>query len=196
MRFQVLTTLLLCAFLGAVPLVTGCTKVPVTSISKLSRINFETTNLSVLRAAILLPSYLRPSPNGVWLQIAVSSEDGSQLKRKLELVEVDDPEAATINVESADDRQLFAYELSASGTRALDELRRKALEAKQQGTKGSLSVSIGADACSISSVPRGPVPVTTYLKTAETKSFVPLVRNADLRTAMPDGRLELEPCPR
>ncbi|BAQ15948.1 hypothetical protein [Methyloceanibacter caenitepidi] len=196
MRFQVLTTLLLCVFLGVVLLAAGCTTVPVASMAKLSRIDFETTDLSVLRAAILLPSYLRPAPDGVWLWIAVSGDDGPKLERKLELVEVDDAEAATINVESDGARQLYAYGLSATATRALDDLRQEALRAKQRGTKGSLMVSVAADACSTGSVPAGPVPVNTYLKTSETKSFVPLVRNVDLRTGMPDGRLELKPCPR
>src|SRR5204862_4868523 len=50
---------------------TGCGHMPVTSMVKLARVDFETSDPAQLRAAIKLPRSLRPLPNGVRLRIAV-----------------------------------------------------------------------------------------------------------------------------
>ena len=49
----------------------GCSHMPVTSMVKLARVDFETSDPAQLRAAIKLPRTLRPQPNGVALRIAV-----------------------------------------------------------------------------------------------------------------------------
>jgi hypothetical protein len=51
--------------------ISGCSHMPVTSMVKLARIDFETSDPAQLRAAIKLPRTLRPRPNGVALRIAV-----------------------------------------------------------------------------------------------------------------------------
>jgi len=196
MRFQILATLLLCAFLGIILLATGCTSIPVTSLAKLSKVDFETTDLSVLRAAVQLPSYLRPLPGSARLLVTVERSGVPKIERTLRLQEVDDPEAATINVESAVGRRLYAYALSPKAARSLEQLRSQLL-AEQSGTeKRNLTLSVAADACHTAIPPDGPVPMTTYLKTTETRSFVPLIRNMDLRTLAPGQPLTIRACPR
>jgi hypothetical protein len=49
----------------------GCGHMPVTSMVKLARVDFETSDPAQLRAAIKLPQALRTRPNGVSLGIAV-----------------------------------------------------------------------------------------------------------------------------
>ena len=49
----------------------GCSHMPVTSMVKLARVDFETSDPAQLRAAIKLPRTLRPQPNGVTLRLAV-----------------------------------------------------------------------------------------------------------------------------
>src|SRR5204863_7774301 len=49
----------------------GCSHMPVTSMVKLARVDFETSDPAQLRAAIKLPRTLRPQPNGVALRIVV-----------------------------------------------------------------------------------------------------------------------------
>lgn len=197
MRFQFLSTVLLCVFLGAILVATGCTSVPVASMAKLSRIDFDTTDISVLRAAVLLPSYLSPLPGTARLDVTVERSGAPKIERTLPLLEVDDPEAATINVEAKTGRHLYAYALSPESARTVDRLRRQLLaERRSASDKRNLTLRVAADACHTASLPAGPVPMTTYLKTAETKSFVPLVRNLDLRTLAPGQPLDIQPCPR
>ena len=50
---------------------TGCGHMPVGSMAKLARVDFETSDPAQLRAAIKLPRTLRARPNGVALRISV-----------------------------------------------------------------------------------------------------------------------------
>lgn len=197
MRFQVFTTLLLCGFLGAVLIATGCTTMPIASMANLSRIDFETTDVSALRAAVLLPAYLRPLPDSARLVVVVKRSGAPTIENSLLLREVDDPDAATLDTEGASDKRLYAFSLSAGSARALEQLRRDVnSEPRKAGEKRSLTLKIAAKACRTTAIPNGPVRMTTYLKTAETTSFVPLVRNLDLRTLAPGQPLDIHPCPR
>jgi hypothetical protein len=197
MRFQILTALLLCVLLGATLLATGCTTIPVASMVKLSRIDFETTDLSALRAAVLLPAYMQPLPGTARLLVTVERSGTPKIEESLALHEVDDPEAATLNVESTGDRRLYAFSLSAESARTLEKLRHEVRsEPRRDGEKRNLTLKVAAKACHTNAIPDGPVPITTYLKTTETKSFVPLTRNVDLRTLVSGQPLEIQPCPR
>src|SRR5437762_11052175 len=51
--------------------VAGCGHMPLTSMVKLARVDFETSDPAQLRAAIKLPRALQPRPNGMVLRIAV-----------------------------------------------------------------------------------------------------------------------------
>ena len=197
MRFQLLTTLLLLAFLGLFMLAGGCSKVPVTSMMKLARIDFETTDLSALRAAILLPASLRPSPGTGRLTVVLEQSDGSTEKHTFKLREIEDPEAAMLNEEAESAGRIYAYTLSSRAVRTFEQLRREALAARGNGRGGSkMTLSIAADACHVADPQQGRLAITTYLKTKETRSFVPLVRNFDLRTLSRGKPLDLRPCPR
>ncbi len=59
-----------------------------------------------------------------------------------------------------------------------------------------MTLSIAADACHVADLPLRRLNVTTYLKAEETKSFVALVRNFDLRTLAGGKPLDLKLCPR
>lgn len=196
MRFEFLASLLLGVFLGLVLLGTGCTSVPVSSLMKLGRVDFETTDLSALRAAVLLPSYLRPLPGTGQLTITLDRDDGTRLQESFGLRETDDPEAALLNEEEGKSGQrLYAYALSPEAARTLSRLRTQAAATHRPGTKQNLSLAIGAKACHVGKLPAGPLPMTSYLKTPETRSFVPLARNMDLRKLAPTKVLDLAPCP-
>lgn len=197
MRFQFFTTLLLLAFLGLFLFVSGCSKVPVTSMMKLARVDFETTELSALRAAILLPKGVRPLPGTGRLAVALRQKDGAMENHVFELAEIEDAEALMLNEESGGASRVFAYTLSPQAVRTLDRLRSDALAARASGQTGSkMTLSIAAGACHVAGPPSGPIPITTFLKTEETKSFVPLVRRVDLRNLAGNKPLDLPRCPR
>ncbi len=93
MGFQFLAALLLLAFLAPFVLAGGCSKVLVTSVIKLARIDFETTDLSALRAAILMPVSLRPGPGTGRLTVAFERGDGSRHDHVFRLREIEDHES-------------------------------------------------------------------------------------------------------
>jgi hypothetical protein len=64
--------------------------------------------------------------------------------------------------------------------------RSRLMQKKKDGSKGSLSISVRPDACRVAPLPDAPLPFSTYLKTAETGSYVPLVRDLDLRQFDPE----------
>src|SRR5215510_6352739 len=69
----------------------GCGHMPVTSMVKLARVDFETSDPAQLRAAIKLPRILRPRPNGVALRIAVRVGSSPEEARDFMLRELSEP---------------------------------------------------------------------------------------------------------
>lgn len=196
MRFQLVTTLLLVVFLCLFVLLTACGPMPVASMVKLARVDFATTNLAALRAAVLLPIALRPLPGTGQLTLVIEPGDGSKIDHSVKLLEIDDAEAAMLNQEAKAGARVYAYTLSPKALRDLEQLRGEVLAARDRAKRRPrLTLHITADACRQSRLPAGALPITTYLKTAETRSFVPLARNVDLRTLGGDKPLVLLPCP-
>ena len=60
---------------------------------------------------------------------------------------------------------------------------------KSSGQGGSISISVQPQACKTAELPEGPVYLTTFLRTAETGSYVTLARDVDLRTLAPEQAL-------
>lgn len=197
MGFQLFTGLLMVAFLTPFVFASGCNKVPVTSMVRLARVDFETTDLSSVRAALLLPRTLRPMSGTGRLTVMRRHTDGSVEDHVFKLKEIEDPEVVMLNEETRGPARIYAYALPLEGLRTLERLRHDALRARNAGATGSkMTLGIAAEACHLGPKPAGPLPITTYLKTEETKSFVPLVRNIDLRTLTGGKPLDLRPCPR
>jgi hypothetical protein len=56
------------------------------------------------------------------------------------------------------------------------------MQKKKDGVSGSLAISVRPDTCRTGPLPSGPVLLSTYLRTGETNSYVPLARDVDLRS--------------
>jgi hypothetical protein len=82
---------------------------PVTSMVKLARVDFETSDPAQLRAAIKLPRTLRPQPNGVALRIAVQVGRAPEEARDFMLREL--PEPAELTREAGAGSHIFAYRI-------------------------------------------------------------------------------------
>lgn len=165
--------------------VTGCSHMPVTSMVKLARIDFETTDPAQLRAAIKLPRTLRPQPNGVLLRIAVRVGRAPEEARDFMLREL--PESGELVREASAGSHVFAYRIDDSDLARLRAFRGELIAKKSSGQKGSISISVRPQACKVGELAEGPVFFTTYLRTAETKDYVPLARDVDLRSIVPDA---------
>jgi hypothetical protein len=162
----------------------GCSHMPVTSMVKLARVDFETSDPVQLRAAIKLPRTLRPRPNGVALRIAVQVGRAPEEARDFILREM--PEPAELTREASADSHIFAYRIDDSDLARLAAFRAELIAKKSSGQKGSISISVRPQACKAGELADGPVYFTTYLRTAETKDYVALARDVDLRSIVPD----------
>jgi hypothetical protein len=162
----------------------GCSHMPVTSMVKLARVDFETSDPVQLRAAIKLPRTLRPRPNGVALRIAVQVGRAPEEARDFILREM--PEPAELTREASADSHIFAYRIDDSDLARLAAFRAELIAKKSSGQKGSISISVRPQACKAGELADGPVYFTTYLRTAETKDYVALAREVDLRSIVPD----------
>jgi hypothetical protein len=165
----------------------GCGHVPVTSMVRLARIDFETTDPERLRVAVKLPQALKARAEGTVLRITVRLASGAEESRDFSLREVDEREALAGEAEAGAEIATFAV-----ATRDVAELRlfRAALIQKQKGgSGGALTIKVKPDACRTEPLPNGPVLFSTYLKTAETNGYVPLTRDVDLRRVDPNQDL-------
>jgi hypothetical protein len=161
----------------------GCGHVPVTSLVKLARIDFETSDPAQLRAAVKLPVMLRPMPRGVVLRIAVKAGRSEQETRDFMLREL--PEPAELASEVSSEARVYAYRLDDVDVVRLTAFRSELLARKRAGQGGGISISVLPRACKTAELPDGPIYFTTYLRTAETVAYVTLARDVDLRSLVP-----------
>jgi len=168
----------------------GCSHTPVTSMVKLARVDFETSDPAQLRAAIKLPRTLRPRPNGVALRIAVQVGRAPEEARDFMLRELPGP--AELRREAGADSHIFAYRIDDSDLARLVAFRAELIAKKSSGQKGSISISVRPQACKAGELPDGAIYFTTYLRTAETKDYVALARDVDLRSIVPNAAVVAE----
>jgi hypothetical protein len=190
------------ALLALCLLLCGCGQVPVTSLIKLARIDFQNTDPAQLRVAIQLPPVLRPLPRGITLRIAVkfgrSQESQKQESQKQESQrqesqeEVRDfmlrelPTPAELARQIASDTRVYAYRLEDADVVRLTAFRTELLARKSAGQMGGISISVVPRACKTAELPDGPIYFTAYLRTAETVDYVTLARDLDLRSLIPE----------
>ncbi len=172
----------------------GCGHVPVTSMIKLARIDFQTTDPARLRIAVKLPRALKARAEGTAFRVTVKLANGSEASRDFALREIN--EAAELADEAEPGSEIATFAIA---EREIVDVRmfRAALIQKQQGRSGgAMKISVRPDACRLEALPAGPVVFTTYLKAAETGSYVPLARDLDLRTLDPGRDLAalVPPC--
>jgi hypothetical protein len=166
----------------------GCGHMPVMSMVKLARVEFDKTDPALLRAAVKIPKVLRPMAQGVALRISVGLRSGERETHDFLLSEISDPaELYALRPEVDAGSQIYAYRLSAAEVERLGLFRAGLLKRQQAGggRGGSLTIEIKPDVCRTGTIAPGPVLTTTYLRTGESGGYVPLARNVDLRTVIP-----------
>jgi hypothetical protein len=168
----------------------GCSHMPVTSMIKLARVDFETSDPAQLRAAIKLPRSLRARPNGVALRVSVQVGRAPEEARDFTLREL--PEPAELARESSVGNHIFAYRIDDADLTRLAAFRAELIAKKSSGQKGSISISVRPQACKVGELPDGPIYFSTYLRTAETKDYVALARDVDLRSIVPNAAVVAE----
>ena len=181
--------------IAAGALLPACSHMPVTSMVRLARVDFTNTDPAQLRAAVKLPRAVQPRPQGVALRIGVTLASGHEEFQDFLLREVSDPaDVVVLHRELDASTHVFAYRLDAAEVARLVAFR-DALKRRQEanrGRGGAITIAIRPDACRTADLANRPVYVTTYLRTAETGSYVPLTRDVDLRTIAPGRDLVAE----
>ena len=176
----------------------ACTSIPISSLPKLARIDFMTTDLSLMRVAIALPQALAPKPQGVVMEMKYRVGEEAEQAESLKLVEsklVQDKQG--VPADQAKNQTLHVFQLSTSDVQKLNALRQRLMEAKKQHQKGSLSFGVSAkEFCKLSNLPSGPALTTTYVLTSETESYVTMVQDYNLRSdaKTAEGLDKLESC--
>jgi hypothetical protein len=168
----------------------GCSHMPVTSMVKLARVDFETSDPAQLRAAIKLPRTLRPQPNGVVLRLAVQVGRAPEEARDFMLRELPAPAELTREVDPGSD--VFAYRIDDADLARVAAFRNELIAKKSSDQRGSISISVRPQACKAGELPDGPIYFTTYLRTAETRDYVALTRDVDLRSIVPNAAVVAE----
>lgn len=184
--------------LAATILLAACGSIPLMSYVALSRIDFATTDLDVMRVAVRLPEAIRPRPDGVEMQAVTKIGDGPEQKTTFLLVPMPDSPALTglVEVESPG-FGTYVYRLSASDVQRFQALRGELSRHQQAGERSSLGLGIETkEFCRLLVVPEGPLPVTTFLFTSETGRYVVITDRLDLRRDEKTANelLNLGPC--
>jgi hypothetical protein len=161
----------------------GCATVPLTSIPKLGRIDFKTTDLGQLRVAMIMPKTLKPKGNSIEMVTKLSFEGESPQTNKLQLAQsFAQADFAGLPTDLAPDQKIYVYLLSPAERAKLEQTRRDAQIAKSKGKKGTLDISFAfKEFCSEGALSAAPILTSTYLSSSETDGYVPLNRNLDLR---------------
>jgi hypothetical protein len=177
----------------------GCTTMPVTSMVKLARVDLSSTDPALLRAAIKLPNGLRIRPHGNALRITVRLRNGEEETQDFALQPATDPsEHAALRAERDAGTHVAAYRIDPAELARVTAFRDR-LKSRQQATGGSggtLTISVRPQACRAGALPDGAILFTTYLRTQETNSYVPLARDLDLRGLAPSQDIAtlIPPC--
>lgn len=175
----------------------GCGSVPLTSIPPLARIDAKTTDLSMLRVAIQLPETLRPRSGGVRLDVVTKLTGEAEARTSFAMMEISEARERAGLQAPPQGASIHAYRLSPADAARFEALRASMIEQGKQGKRGSMGLGVGArEFCRAKAAPQTSLPVTIYLMTSETKSFVPVVRDFDLLSdpAMAGGLASIQPC--
>jgi len=155
---------------------------PVTSMIRLARVDFETTDPAQLRAAVRLPQVLQPLPHSMVLRVAVAVGRNAPESRDFVLREI--PQPVELAGEVRAEERIFAYRLDDADVPRVSAFRSELIARKRDGRGGAIAISVVPRACKVAELPDGPILFTTYLRTAETVDYVAVARDVDLRTLL------------
>ena len=164
-----------------VGLVSACGHTPISSMVKLRNFDPATTDVKQLSVAVVLPHQYRIQRGGVVMTLELRKKDGSETKKEVFVLttSLSSEDKLMLAKISEPGRQIIAYRIRPYDIKRFNAIRKFTLE--QRPTKlWEGSFNIGAKACRLEDVPPKALPISIYLKSSETKSFVPFIVNADL----------------
>lgn len=176
----------------------ACTSIPLTSIPKLARINFMTTDIPQIRIAITAPPQLglMKPPGYFTYKYQIGGE--AEHEDKIALEETFDPvERANVPDDIPPGSSLHVFRMPSASADQLQKLRDDEKQRATNGKKhGSLTIGIVGNFCKKSELPVGPILSTDFVLTSETQGWVTFTRNYDLRSTKTgqDELAKIESC--
>ena len=175
---------------------TGCASAPPAHQTTLQGVDFANTDLTQFAAGVGMPRSLVPLPDSARLNVTVTARDGTESVYPVRLAPSplqEDWDA--LRHDAGNERTVVAYRIPPGELARLEAFRAAFLK-QRSGAKGApeLRLSVGAAACHTGDLPEGALPMTTYVRTVETGSFVELLAGLDLRRFADGARLD-EPIP-
>lgn len=156
----------------------ACGHVPVRSLLAMSRIDFATTDLPALRAALRIPDAYHARANRMVVEVV--QEGRPAIREEFALERLTSPaELSLLGSERRAGTEIIAYKLPDAAIATFTALRAKAAEAKAEKRKGSLTLKLEPDFCYVSEPPKDSLVFSTYLRTSETRTYVPVLIDLD-----------------
>jgi len=182
-------------------LLAACSHVPVETMWKLRKFDPMTADPATIRAAVAAPALYAPREGGAKMVLTQTRRGGEEVMR-LEIVLEEVPVVSETGLARVRPRRgsvLRAYRIGDKDVPRLIEARRQAAErsAKEPGVYAG-SFAVGVDGCRVGDVALPEeVRVSTWIKTADTDGYIPLIDDIDLvATVGRDKLLEASPaCP-
>jgi len=157
---------------------TACGHVPVRSMLAMSRIDFTTTDLSTLRAALRIPDAYQARANRMVVEVVQEGRPAIREEFALERL-TSTAELSLLGSERRAGTEIIAYKLPDAAIATFTALRAKAAEAKAEKRKGSLTLKLEPDFCYVTEPPKDSLIFSTYLRTSETRTYVPVLVDLD-----------------
>lgn len=173
----------------------ACATVPPATALALRKVDPLTTDVSQIRVAYVGPEVLRVDARKAKLELTAANAAHSEtLKQAFALVEVspaDAPDSGTIAVPPG--MVLRFFKLPPEEAARLEKTRALIAEERKASGGGKGTLSVGADGC-LEHETTAPLPISAYLRTAETGRFVPLFEDMNLRDIVKANKLTLDLC--
>jgi hypothetical protein len=170
----------------------ACGHTPVSSMVKLRNFDPTTTDVEKLSIAVAVPNQFKVSDNGVTMLLEIRKKDGSQSKRETfaltsSLQSDDQQKLRRLSVPEG--RKILAYRIHPQDVERFNTIRRFSIE-KKKTKQWDGSFGVGTQVCRINDVLPESILITTYIKSSETKEYVPFIVDLDLAKQTDVGRVE------
>lgn len=179
----------------------ACASVPVRSMIELARLDPMTTDPAAIRAGLRVPANIRPRLETSTLKFTTwfgkESDPAKAADRHeiaLAMVEVDDAAARARLLGGNKGDAVYLYQIAPADLPTLVAFRNDLATKKGSGRDGHLQISIGVDACYVGTPPSPPVLMSTYIRFAGMRDYLPLARNIDIQSEGVLGGLPLSSC--
>lgn len=166
----------LCALLIAGGLA-ACDITPARTLWALRNVDPVTTDPEAIRLALRIPQGFRPQITGMTLTGTLNATDTLPAESKSFAI-VREPSTQLPSWMRRAGAPLYGYKISEADLSAFRAFQLQAAKAK--GEKRGGSISLGTEVCRLASALPAEIPISAFIKTAETDEFVPLFEDKDL----------------